>query len=330
MRRFRLMLAVLAAGAVAGLAAGYQTGAQERRTLKANQVARVGQSVITAEQLVQRLVEAEKLLPATDRRVGPVLDLLVAERMLELEAARIDPITGGQIKPREIRQEVEAMMAQARALLEAENKKLLEDQKRAGQPQRPYTWGEWLELRLKITETEYDQLLQIRARNDLLKRMVVWYWFRSSRNINVMVIQCASEDAIKDVQQRLTAGEDMAMLAAARSIHGSARQNTPGLLAEIIRGDGSLPKTVDDAAWKLEDGRTSGIIQDGKSWFIVRRLATNRRIPNEARFVDQREDCLAAPNVSDALFERWRNAVANSGLYAYEERLPGRNAQADE
>lgn len=313
-----------------GAFAGYTAGAQGTRTLKPNQVARVGENVITAEQLLQRLVEIEKLTLAADRRVKPALDTLVVERMLELEAARIDEATGGRLKPREVQAEVDLMMAEAKAGLAAENKKLLEDQRKAGQPEKPWTWAQWLEMRLQMTEKDFDAMLRIRARNDLLKRLVVWYWFRSSENIDVMLIQCNSEAAILDAEQKLATGTDFAALASAVSVHPSARANKPGLLAEIIRGDGSLEKPVDEKAWALNEGKTSSPISHGKSWYLVRRIGTNKRPPNVAKFIDQRDDLLKAPNVGDALFERWRMSVANSGLYAYEERIPGRDCAADE
>jgi len=326
-----ILLAVAAALLIGiGAFAGYSAGAQERRTLKTNQVARVGQHVITAEQLLERLWDVEKMMMAPDRRIKPALDTLVAERMLEAEATRIDPISGGQLKAREVQTEVDLMLAQARTQLEIDNKKLLADQRKAGQPEKPWTWDQWLELRLQMTPQEFDNLLRIRARNDLLKRMVIWYWFRSSHNIDVQVIECDNPTVMEDVQRRLAAGEDFSALAAAKSIHQTARQNSPGLLAEIVKGEGALPKVVEEQAWKMADGETSAPIKHDKSQFIVRRIATNKRIPNEAKFIDQRDDCLKAPNVGDKLFERWRNSVANSGLYAYEERLPGRDVQADE
>lgn len=332
MRKLSLMAVAAAALVALGALAGYTAGAQDRRTLKPNQVARVGENVITAEQLIQRVVEIENLMMAPDRRVDAALDTLVVEQMLKAEAARIDEFTGGQLKPREVQVEVDAMLAQAKAKLEAENRDLVAQQRKAGQPERPWTWPEWLKMRLNMTETEFNQLLTIRARNDLLKRLVVWYWFRTSHNIHVLVIQTAGQEAIQDVQKRLATGEDFSVLASARSIHeASKRQNTPGQLNDVIRGDGSLPKAVDDAAWKLSNGQTSDpIAADDGTWYIVRRVATNKRVPNEAKFVDQRDDCLKAPNVSDQLFERWRNSVANSGLYAYEIRVPGRdNVEAD-
>ncbi|MBX3474851.1 MAG: peptidylprolyl isomerase [Planctomycetes bacterium] len=313
-----------------GILAGWQAGAQDRRTLKPNQVARVGQSIISAEQLLQRVIEIERIMVAPDRRVEAALNTLVVERMLELEAERLDEVGGGQLKFREVQVEVDAMLAQARKELAAENKRLLEDQRKAGQPERPWSWGEWLEKRLMMTEKEFDAMLRIRARNDLMKRMVVWYWFRSSQNIDVMLIQCETQDDILAAERKLAGGADFGALAAAVSRHPSARANKPGLLQQIIRGDGSLEKAVDEKAWSLKDGETAAPIAVGKAWYIVRRIGTNKRIPNEAKFIDQRDDCLKAANVSDELFERWRKSVANSGRYAYEERLPGRDTDADQ
>lgn len=317
---------LLAAGGVAG----YFAGAQDQpapivRTLKPNQVARVGESIITAEQLIQRLNEVEKLsYVRPDRRVEPVLDVLVAERMLELEAARIEATP----KPREVQQEVDRMLAQAKALLDEENKRRAQSQAKDGKPFTPYTWAEWLQNRLQMTTAEFEDMSRIRARNDLLKRLVIWYWHGATPNIDVMLIQCEKKERIDEVQKRLAQGESFSSVAGAFSEHMTRTQEKPGLISGVYKRDGTLEPKVDDQAWALKDEATSAPFQTERGWWIVKRVCSN--LVNERAFYDMRELLLAKPNVNDNMLLKWRSALASSGRYVYERRMPGWDCRADE
>lgn len=322
-------LALLALG-LAGTV-GFLAGAQDQpkrplRTLKPGQVARVGDSTITAEQYVQRALEYERTQDPANRVAARLLDSLVAERMLDLEAERLE----ARVKQRELEAEVTRMVDYYKELLASTNRELLESQRKAGQPERPWTWQEWLSERLQVTEMEFNATCARSARNTLLKRMVIWYWYRSSPNIDVLLIENRSKEKIEEAARRVAAGEDFATLVPKYSSHRSATQNIPGLFAEVIRGDGSLSPKASDTAWALADKATSAPFEEDGKWYLVKRLKSNSNPVNEAAFALQRDDCLRAPNVDANMFERWRNAVASSGRYAYERRMPGWDCEADE
>ncbi len=325
----RACLALVALCFAAGI--GFFAGAQEQprrplRTLKPGQVARVGDSTITAEQYVQRVLEYERTQDPANRMAARLLDSLVAERMLDLEAERLE----ARIKPRELEAEVTRMVDYYKDLLESTNRDLLESQRKAGQPERPWTWAEWLRERLQVTELEFNATCARSARNTLLKRMIIWYWYRSSPNIDVLLIENRSKEKIDEASRRVAAGEDFATLVPKFSSHRSASQNIPGMFAEVIRGDGSLSSKASDIAWALKDKATSTPFEDDGKWYLVKRLKSNSNPVNEAAFALQRDDCLKAPNIDANMFERWRNAVASSGRYVYERRMPGWDCEADE
>ena len=51
---------------------------------------------------------------------------------------------------------------------------------------------------------------------------------------------------------------------------------------------------------------------------------------NQAPFFNLREECLARGNPNPLQLKKWQNAVASSGRYAYERRMPGWDVQAGE
>lgn len=325
-----ILRAGLALALITGAAtAGYVSGAQNRpaatpRTLKINQVARVGENVITAEQFIERLMDAEKLMPGPERRAPDILNGLLMERLLQAEADRLE----ARIKPRERAAEVETLRQGLVSQLESENERIKAEQRRAGQPERGYTWEEWLRLRLEMSEHELITLLTIRADNNLLKRMVIWYWFQSTQNIDIMLMQFDSREDADSALKRLRDGEDFSNLARAVSKHPSARQAKAGVLSEVFASDGTLDPEVDAAVWALRDGQLSPPVQSGDAWYVLKRVKSNP--VNEAQFADMRDLCLARPNVPDNMLQRWRNNVSAKGTHVVERRMPGWDCRADE
>jgi parvulin-like peptidyl-prolyl isomerase len=321
-------LILLGVAIAAAMAFGMTTGAQDtprpqQRTLKPNQVARVGEHIITAEQLLQRMTETERLSNGQPASVAAVLDVLRAERILEAEAARIE----ADLKPREVQAEVDSFLSRAKSQYEADAKEISREQERAKQPVNPPTWAEWLALKTGLTEGELTGLLRIRVRNDLLKRLVIWYWFASSTTIDARLIRCADKNKIEEARQKIAAGAGFDTLVIAYSDHPTSKQAKPGLVAQLVENDGTRPAEVGKAAWTLKDGETSVVIESGKAWYLVRRERTTPA--NEARFFDMRESLLARANVDDNMLERWRNAVIAGGRYVIERRLPGVDCDAD-
>lgn len=323
-RKLLLCSAVIAVFCLLGFGATAQDVARSPvRTLKPGQVARVGESVITAEQLIQRMVEAQRMPPYAVT-VDGVLTVMLAERLLELEAARV----GADLKPREVQADVDKYYAQAQAEFEAEARELAAEQRRQKQPEVPLKWDEWLKLRTGLTDAQFTGLLRMRVRNDLLKRLVIWHWFVSSRTIDVKLIRCSRKDKVESVLQKISAGADFDTLVVAHSEMPNPNQKDPGRVSQVVANDGTLTAEVDKAAWELKDGAISGAIESEGAWYIVKRIQVS--IPNEARFFDLRESLLAKPNINDNMLERWRRAVTASGRYVVERRVPGVDCEADQ
>ena len=321
------ILAIGLCAATAG-AAGYAVGAQgadkkTERTLEVNQVARVGQSVITAEQFIERLMKYEKTLPPQRRNSNTALDTIVAERLLELEADRLE----ARPKLREITLEREAIIADVDARFKRTNKELADHQKSRGLPEKGYTWTEFLRLAFDMTEPEFLKMAEDLARNRLLQRMVIGYWEMATVRSDCYGIYMQNKSTLEEVRKQLVAGADITSLAPKHSEdkHSSDKK---GFIGTVYPNDGSLERAVDEAFWKLEENQFSELIPVGDGWWLLQRRATY--VPNKAAFFDVREELLAKPNVDQRRIDRWRFAMASSERYAWERRMPGLDCIADQ
>ncbi|MBX3461168.1 MAG: peptidylprolyl isomerase [Planctomycetes bacterium] len=323
----RLLPALLIA-LVAG-AAGYGMGAQDKPkpapvpTLKVNEVARVGQSVITAEDFIERLLQFEKILIPDRRNGGMVYDDLIAERMLQLEAERIE-LT---IKPREIGNEQEVLDKAFKGEFQRWNDDLLKQQRERGIPESPRTWLEFLRDRFNMNDGQYRGFLQRMARLNLLMRLLVNHWEESTECADAMGLRVESKQAAADLLARAKRGESLANLARNNS-NDTRTRDFAGRIGTVWPKDGRLDAEVDAAFWKLNKGQYSEPIETREGWWIV--LRGEGRLPNEAAIWDVRDELLKRPNVDRNRFQAWRNALAASGRYAYERRMPGWDVAANE
>ncbi|MCC6466214.1 MAG: peptidylprolyl isomerase [Planctomycetes bacterium] len=323
----RAACALLLLGGV-GLA-GYTMGAQQAPaeapcTLKKNEVARVGSSIITAEDFIERLVDTERQVPPAHRRTTAVLDSLVADRLLVQEAERLE----AKAKSRELQAEVESMQKVYREAFDQYNKQLVEEQRRRGAPEKTAAWPDFLKERLDLTEAEFNALLREQAERTLLKRLVVGYWERATVHADAFTILVRSRSDMEAVRERLAKGEDFGALARKYSIDTHAQQAS-GRVGVVYPADGRLHAKVDEAFWKLAEGECSGAIEVeyGQFYFVKRASSV---LANEAAFADLREECLAGANVDEVRFDAWRSSVVASKRYACERRLPGLDCAANE
>lgn len=321
-RHLIAVAALLAATAAGGFVAGAQQAKPAERTLKVNQVARVGDGVITAEQFIEKLNEVEQPLLPDLRNATTALDMLIAERLLDLETDRLEAAP----KPREIGDEMESVERQFRAAHEQENAERLAEQRRRGLPERPQPWGEFLQARLGMTPEQFSGWLRATAARNLRMRLVVGYWEESSERAEAHGLRVDSRDAASALRERFIKGEKFPALARA-STEGRSRDHD-GRIGMVWKGDGRLDAAVDEAFWNLESGEVSEPIRTEHGWWLVLRGRTV--LANEAPFYDLREQLLARPNVDNNRFKAWRNAVANSGRYAFERRMPGWDCAADQ
>lgn len=314
--------ALLAATAAGGFVAGAQQAESAERTLKVNQVARVGEGIITAEQFIEKLNEIEQPLLPDLRNSRTALDMLVAERLLDLETDRLEAAP----KAREIGDEMEAVEKQFRAAHEQENAERLAEQRRRGLPERPQPWDEFLLARMGMTPKEFSGWLRSTAARNLRMRLLVGYWEETTEHAEAYGVRVDSRDAAAALRERFIKGEDFRSLA--RSSTEGRSRDFDGRIGMVWKGDGRLDGTVDEAFWKLKDGELSEPVRTEHGWWLVLRRRTV--LANEAPFYDLREQLISRTNVDNNRFQAWRNATAASGRYVFERRMPGWDVGADQ
>lgn len=325
--RIRTLGAVAIVALIAGTA-GYRVGAQEDgektvQTLEVNQVARVGERVISAEELIQRLVQREKYITDPDERTARwALDSLLVEELLQLEADRLD----ASPKPGEVRAEKEKIEESEREELKATNELIVKQQQALGKEPRPYSWEEWIERKYNMTTQQYNLHLLRIARQNLLRRLVIRYWADSTEHADAQGIYMRSRKDLAEIRARVMKGEKFELLARDHSEDMWTRQNQ-GEIGTVWPGDGSMDPEVEEAFWKLDSGEVSEIIQTYRGFWIVKRA---RNYPaNKAEFYDRRDELFRKPNVDTNLMRKWRQAMAASGRYTFERRVPGWDCEAD-
>ncbi len=135
-------------------------------------------------------------------------------------------------------------------------------------------------------------------------------------------ILVATREEAQEIQDRLAAGEDFAELARARSKDtGSAARG--GDLGWFGRGD--MVPAFEEAAFALQVGETSGIVETQFGFHIIR--VTDRREPREPPFeeVAERVRADAEKDIASQRFEAWLKAaregaeltVSDPVLYAF-------------
>lgn len=321
---FRSSIRVAVAVALAGVV-GFVAGAQDDdvRTLEVNQVARVGERVITAEEFIQRLVERERQYQDPDMRTASwALDSLVADHLVELEAERI----GASPKRREVDQKKEEMKRPLERELEIRNEEIVRIQKANGEEPNPYTWEEWLKLRYDTTPERLDRTLARRAVTELKQHFVVHDWQVRTGSALAQGIFARSRRALTQARERLDRGEKFSEVAGEVSQDMWTRRHD-GEIGWARPGDGSFESEVEERFWDLEVGEVSDIIEVEHGFWIVRRA--ENRLANEADFHDLRDEIMKKKSPSPGEVRKWRSAIANSGRYAYERRMPGWDTQAD-
>lgn len=336
MNRPILRLCAVAVVVFAAGAFGYAAGAQGKdaetpaRTLKVNEIARVGDDVIGAEEFIQRLVEREKIYMDPDlRNAGAALESLLAERLLQLEADRIE----ARPNRLELTAEFERMQKEWEVDFQELNKQIIKAQRENGQEEKPYSREEFLKLKYNMTPLEFENHQKGVAREVLTRRMVVNYWRFSTDSAEASGIYMRSLADIRKVRERLQKGESFALLARQFSEDMHTRQNG-GLLGTAYRKDGTFDfegtndTDVEDAFWSLKEGEISEPIEVGKGYWLLRKV---KFFPaNEAEFFHQRDACIKGANPSDIMVMKWRHAVAAGGRYVFERRMPGWDCKAGE
>jgi hypothetical protein len=321
MKWTRRIMCAVAVAVLAGVL-GFQAGAQSTRTLEVNQVARVGESIVTAEQFIQRLVEYESPKPHEERVHARVGGLIVAERLLELEAERLEV----RVRPRELGNEMEAIEGRLREEYRAYREALQQEARKRGLDDYDFTWRDFLGRR-GITEAQLQNMIRGIARERILKRLIVGYWERSTEHATAHGIRLTTRRQAEEIRSRLVRGERIDVVAPRYSNERRTRENM-GLIGTVWPNDNRLDPAVDEIFWKLEDGEISQPVRTESGWWVVRR--TQSFLPNEANIWDMHEELMSGPDVTENRFLAWQYALVRSDRYRYEQRMPGIDCEADQ
>ncbi|MDH5642076.1 MAG: peptidylprolyl isomerase [Nitrospira sp.] len=280
-----------------------------KRTLKPGQVARVGNNIITAEQLLERLHDLEQGLPHNQRILIPAWTYLMQVQLLELEADAINL---------KIPAEAEQAWTDDQLVQIKEQVK-----KNTG---GALTWKQWLEQQ-GMTEEGFISYVKARARTVLLKRVLITHFEQTTDSLDAAHILVKKLSTAKDIHRRLAGGEDFGDLAATHSVDPGAAM-TKGRLPRVYAGEGLFIKEVSDALWGLKDGEYSEPVKSEFGWHILKR---NRTIPGAVvDFQEKVPEYLKAADPLEDNFKRWVRWVQNTKQHEVERRLPGLDVKADE
>lgn len=312
-------LMIAATAGTAGWYAGAQDKPEPVRTLKVNEVARVGERVISAEEFIERIIERERMYADPDMRTARwALDSLVLDELLRLESDRLEAWP----KRDEIIEEVENLKKDHIAAYKKDNS----DLERIGKS--PYgSFEEWLKAKLGLTLVEFDAFMVKVARQRLTLRMVVNYWKISTKSGEAEGLRCRTRDEAVKARARLFKGEALSVVARDASDHAFTRQNS-GAIGTVYPDDGTLRPEVDKVFWELEKNKLSDVIEAEDGFWVVRKA--HEQLANEAPFYDLRPECISGADVTNSMLQRWRNVMGNSGRYVYEQRMPGWDVKAGE
>lgn len=302
--------------AIACLAFGFMAGAQkvpekgEKTTLKPGQIMRVGDKVITAEDLVARMWDFESVLPQDERILANSLTYLRDTALLDLEAKRLGLVVSDSVVETETIKQVDAI-------------KLMVKERTRGM----MTYEEWLKQQ-GLDQDSFETYVRDRARIIVLKRVLVNYFEQTEPSLEGKHILVEKLATAKDLHERLKKCpkdklddmfEDLAVL---HSIDPGAGV-TRGKLPRIFENDGTFVEAVADALWMLEDGEFSEPVKSEYGWHILKRDRTHK--PKKRPLSEMKEDLLKTPDRQNdqEYFNRWVRWVFNTQKYEVERRLPG-------
>ncbi|MCA8914003.1 MAG: peptidylprolyl isomerase [Planctomycetes bacterium] len=314
---FRCALFVLFTAA--GLVISCEFSAQEvpakgvANTLKPGEIMRVGDRIITGEQLIARMWDFEFMTQPKNRVLNDSLVYLRDTAVIELEAKRLG---GVPLSEKEIDEETDRQLNAIKQMVKEETHGTL-------------TLNEWLEQQNVGMDVEsFRVYVRERAPTFITRRILVRYFEATEPSLeckHILVKTLAEANDIHDVLDDVakddinTKFEDLAVQ---RSIDPAAGI-TKGKLPRIYENDGTLVKEAAEALWKLKDGEYSKPVHTQYGYHIFKRdrTFTPERKPLNAL----RAELMKAPdrnNESD-YFNRWIRWVFNTQKYKIERRLPG-------
>lgn len=302
--------------AIACLAFGFMAGAQsvpekgEKTALKPGQVMRVGDKIITAEDLIARIWDFESVLPSDERVLANSLTYLRDTALLDIEAERLELKLDDSVIAAETTRQVDAIKVMVRE-----------------RTRGMMTYAEWLKQQ-GLDQESFESYVGDRARTIVLKRVLVNYFEQTEPSLEGKHILVKELATAQDLHARLKKApkdkvselfEDLAVLHSDDPGAGVTR----GKLPRIFENDGTLETPVADALWALKDGDFSEPVKSSYGWHLVMRDRT--LTPKKLPLKDMLGDLLKTPDRADDAnrFNRWVRWVFNTRKYTIERRLPG-------
>lgn len=301
------------------LVAGYQAGAQDvpgkgaSNSLKPGEVMRVGNKVITSEQLIARMWDYEFMAQPEKRVLNDSLTYLRDTAVIELEAERLG---GLNLTDEEISRETDRQVEGIRQMVKQDTHGML-------------TLEDWLKQQNVGMDLEgFRAYVRERAPIFITRRVLVRYFEATEPSIECKHILLKNLSDANEVHKILkeTAARDLDAkfedLAVQRSIDPAAGV-TKGKLPRIFENDGTLVKEAAEALWKLKDGEYSEPVKTDFGWHVFKRDRT--LTPPKKPLKEMREELMKQPDRTNEndYFNRWIRWVFNTQKYQYERRLPG-------
>ncbi|MBX3474852.1 MAG: peptidylprolyl isomerase [Planctomycetes bacterium] len=320
-KRLLLRAASVAFAAALVAGAGYVAGAQATpdkgapTTLEVGQVMRVGDRIITAEDLIARIGDSERLISTDKHLVAPALAYLRDVALLELESGRL----GLTISAQEAEACTQQQITNVKAEIKASSRGML-------------TYEQWLEQQ-GLTKEGFEAYIRERAPVILRKRVLVTYFRESTESLEAWHIlrkTNAEAQAVYDdlmatpAARRIEKFEDLAVQ---KSIDTGSSLNK-GRIGQIFKHSATLVPAVESAVWALEDGAISRPVQSSYGWHVLLRRQSIR--PEVKPFATQRDRLIAAPDPSEQDFNTWVRHVGVTQKYTIERRLPGFDCKPNE
>lgn len=319
--RWSLRALALGGALCTALAAGYAAGAQATpdkgaaNTLEVGQVMRVGNRIITAEDLIARIGDVERMLKPENHLVAPSLAYLRDVALLELESARL----GLTIKPEEIETCTTQQIDAVKAEVKTSSRGML-------------TYEQWLEQQ-GLTKESFETYLRDRAPIILRKRALVSYFKDSTESLEAWHILVRRETDAQAIYNELKAlaadkrAERFEELAVQKSTDTTSTINK-GRIGRIFRDAATLVPEAETALWAIKDGEVAAPVKSPYGWHVFMRKQTFT--PVVKPFAEVRDAAVKGTDAGEDDFNTWVRHVGITQKYPIERRLPGFDCKPNE
>jgi len=303
---FCALCGAVGVGYVAGAQATPDKGAPT--TLEVGQVMRVGDRIITAEDLIARIGDAERMLKPEEHLVAPSLAYLRDVTLLDIEANRMGLVLTAADIETCTQQQIENVKAEI---------------KRTSRGMLSYE--QWLEQQ-GLTKEGFEIYLRERAPIILRKRVLCGYFAEMTESLEAWHILCRTQPAAQAIYDDLMAtpeakrAERFEELAVQKSEDTTSSMNK-GRIGRIYKDSATLVPAAETALWALKDGGIAAPVQSNFGWHVFMRKQTF--VPVVKPFATERDRLLKSPDTTEDLFNTWVRHVGVTQKYPIERRLPG-------